>query len=64
MNFHDTAIKYAQLAAAAVDSRGHLLHQVGSYPAGTVRDAELAELEQGANRENGKNRTLRFSGQP
>jgi len=46
MNFHNTAIKYAQLAAAAVDSRGHLLHQVGSYPAGTVRDAELAELEQ------------------
>jgi hypothetical protein len=46
MNFHNTAIKYAQLAAATVDSRGHLLHQVGSYPAGTVRDAELAELEQ------------------
>ncbi|OAS07736.1 hypothetical protein AYO08_10415 [Pseudomonas putida] len=46
MNFHDTAIKYATLAAAAVDSRGNLLHQVGSYPSGTVRDAELAELEQ------------------
>ena len=46
MNFHETAIKYAQLAAAPVDSLGNLVQLVGSYPVGTVRDAELAELEQ------------------
>ena len=46
MSFHETAIKYAQLVAAPVDSLGNLVQQVGSYPVGTVRDAELAELEQ------------------
>lgn len=45
MNFHDTAVKYAQLASASVDSHGNLVGQVGAYPAGTVRDAELQSLE-------------------
>lgn len=46
MTFHEIAIQYAQLASASVDSRGYLVHHVGSFSSGMHRDEALQALEE------------------